>query len=221
MRVHRAPIVACAVALLATALPAAANDRPVAPAFPAEALRAAARMHDPPASLVSVAGTGGTHPVYACGVIVAERRDEIVVLTAAHVLGIARITFVSASGERLRVRGTAVIPGHDLALVTMDRPWRAYAVARLAARPEIGARVHLWGPVGGTRFTPHEAVVRPMDDRVADAPDDAFALDYAACGHGDSGTGVFNANDELVGIVTAGYSADATRILVLSERYPG
>jgi S1-C subfamily serine protease len=225
MRVHRAPIIACAVALLAAALPAAANDRPVTPAFPAEALRAAARMHDghdgPPPSLVSVAGTGGAHPVYACGVIVAERRDEIVVLTAAHVLGIAGITFVSAAGERLRVRGTAVIPGHDLALVTTDRPWHAYAVAHFAPRPESGARVHLWGPVGSTPFTPHQAVVRPMDDRVTDAPEGSFALECAACGHGDSGTGVFNARDELVGIVTAGYSADATRILVLSERYPG
>jgi S1-C subfamily serine protease len=56
---------------------------------------------------------------------------------------------------------------------------------------------------------------------VTDAPDGAFALDCAACGHGDSGTGVFNDRDELVGIVTAGYSADANRLLVLSERYPG
>jgi S1-C subfamily serine protease len=129
-------------------------------------------------------------------VIVAERRGEIVILTAAHVLDVAQITFVSAAGERLRVRGTAVVPGHDLALVTTDRPWRAYAVARRAPRPEIGARVHLWGPVGGTPFTPHDAVVRPIDDRVTDAPDGAFALDCAACGHGDSGTGVFNAREE-------------------------
>src|SRR5260370_29413402 len=164
-------------------------------------------MHDsrdgPPASLVSVAGSGGAHTIYACGVIVGERRDEIVIQTAAHVLGIAGIAFFTAAGERLRVRNTAVIPGHDLALVTTDRPWRPYTVARLAPRPEMGSRVHLWGPVGRTPFTPHEAVVRPIDDRVTDAPDGAFALDCAACGHGDSGTGVFNARDALVRIVTA------------------
>jgi S1-C subfamily serine protease len=226
MRVHRAPIVACAVALLATVLPAGANDRAPAPVFLPEALRAAAaRMPNsrdgPTASLVSVAGTSGARPVYACGVIVAERRDEIVIVTAAHVLGTPHIAFVSAAGERLRVRSTAVIPGHDLAQVTTDRPWRPYAVARRAPPPEIGSRVHLWGPVGGSPFTPHDAVVRPIDDRVTDAPDGAFALDCAACGHGDSGTGVFNDREELVGIVTAGYSADANRILVLSERYPG
>jgi len=226
MRVRRAPIVACAVALLATALPAAANERAPAPVLLPEALRsAAARMPNsrdgPPPSLVSVAGTSGTHRVYACGVIVGERRDAIVIVTAAHVLGTAGIAFVTAAGERLRVRSTAVIPGHDLAEVTTDRPWRPYAVARLAPRAEIGSRVHLWGPVDGTPFTPHEAVVRPIDDRVTDAPDGAFALDCAACGHGDSGTGVFNDREELVGIITAGYSADANRVLVLSERYPG
>src|SRR5260370_1339456 len=63
--------------------------------------------------------------------------------------------------------------------------------------------------------------LRAAAARMHDSHEGAFALDCAACGHGDSGTGVFNARDELVGIVTAGYSADATRILVLSERYPG
>jgi S1-C subfamily serine protease len=225
MRERGTPIVAGAVALLAVALPAAANDRPNPPAFDPAALRTAvtgraAVADGPPPSLVAVAATDGSRRASACGVIVAERRDEIVILTTAHAVALDRATFVSAAGERLRVRSTTVVPGHDLALVTADRPWHRYAVAQLAPAPEIGARVHLWGRAGAAPFRLHDAVIRALDERVTDAPDGAFALDCAGCVYGDSGTGVFNARDELVGVVAAGYYTGATRVLVLGERYP-
>jgi S1-C subfamily serine protease len=181
--------------------------------------RAGAIESRPPASVVLIAGTTGAKAAYGCGVIIGEDRSTVTILTAAHTLQIRRATFTTVAGERLRVERTAALEGHDLALVTASRPWRPFEVARFADEPRLGLRVSVWGPIEDEPFTKQDGVVREIDPRVTDAPAGAFAIDCASCGHGDSGTGVFNAREELVGIVVAGYTAGHRTVFVLAERY--
>ncbi len=181
--------------------------------------RGGATEQGPPASVVLISGVVGAKAAYGCGVIIGEDRSTVTILTAAHTLQIQRATFTTVAGERLRVERTAAIDGHDLALVTASRPWRPHTVARFAGEPRVGLRVSVWGPIEDEPFTQQDGVVREMDPRVTDPPAGAFAIDCASCGHGDSGTGVFNAREELVGIVVAGYSAGHRKLFVLAERY--
>jgi S1-C subfamily serine protease len=208
--------------LLAAGNAARASERPGPQWFlgaPRIEPRAGATGSRPPASVVLIAGVVGAKSAYGCGVIIGEDRSTVTILTAAHTLQMQRPTFTTVAGERLRVERTAAIDGHDLALVTARRPWRPYAVARFADEPRLGLRVSVWGPIEDEPFTQQDAVVREIDPRVTDAPAGAFAIDCASCGHGDSGTGVFNAREELVGIVVAGYSAGHRTVFVLAERY--
>jgi S1-C subfamily serine protease len=207
--------------LLAPSAAGHASEREQTPPFLGglRSLHTAASQPGPPASVVLIAGTIGTKPAYGCAVIIEADRSTVTMLTAAHNLMIQRPSFVTAAGERLHIERTVAVGGHDLALVTASRPWRRYDVARIAVDARPGTRVSIWGPVGSEPFTLQEGTVREMDPRVTDAPAGAFAIDCAACGHGDSGTGVFNAREELVGIVVAGYSAGQQRLFVLGERY--
>ncbi|HEY4440389.1 MAG TPA: serine protease [Candidatus Elarobacter sp.] len=173
----------------------------------------------PPASLVSLRGWLGSRAAAGCGVIVAANDGTIVILTAAHDLTMRRLSVTTVDGERLRVERTEPIAGHDLALVTATRPRLHFEVARIAADPENGAQLSVWGPIEDEPFTYHQAVVRPVDARASAVPPGAFAVDCPDCDHGDSGTGVFNAREELVGIVVAGYNAGRRRVFVLAERW--
>jgi len=209
----RCVLIGAAIGLFASTIsPSAAQDRLGSPA--------SLRAFGPPASVVLIAGVIGAQPAYGCGVIVDEQRSTVTILTAAHNLQIQRAEFVTVGGDRLQAERTSVIPNHDLALVTTARPAGAFRVAHLASQPAVGTRVRLWGPIDTEPFTLQDAVVREIDPRVTDPPVGAFALDCAACGHGDSGTGVFDDRGDLLGIVTAAYSADKRRLFVLSERAP-
>ena len=207
-------------AALALPLAAPAADRP-APPIAREQPSALAELPGTgaPLSLVLFAGRVGPRAGCGSGVIVGDDRDHVTILTAAHVLAMARITATTVAGERLRLERWVPVPGHDLAVVTAVRPWRRYEVARMAPHPAAGTAVRLWGPVHDEAFEEQGAVVRPLDPRIPDAPEGAFAIDCPACGHGDSGTGVFTDRNELVGIVVAGYTAGGKPLLVLAERY--
>jgi len=219
---RRGLLVALPIALLiGLAPPVSAADR--FPSQPSLDPLFVARMRQPapPPSLVLIAGSIGTAPAYGCGVIVAAKDRSITVLTAAHNLRIERARFITTDGERLRVTATTVVAGHDLALVTADRPVRYYEVARLAPDVPLGTHVRVWGPVEDRPFTLQEGTIRPLDPRVTDVPAGAFAIDCPACDHGDSGTGVFDDRGHILGIITASYFADKQRLFVLGERYTG
>ncbi|GAC1451379.1 MAG: hypothetical protein PVSMB8_10720 [Vulcanimicrobiaceae bacterium] len=211
----------CALVAL-EAVPARAGDGMAPPAFHGVPVFGPIRRSEapgPPPSVVLLTGVIGRLRAYGCGVIIAERRDTVTILTAAHNLAIAAPELVTVAGERLHVRDAIAVDGHDLALVTADRPRGAFEVARYSPHPAIGARVHLWGPVHDVPFTPQEAVIRPIDERVTDTVEGAFAMECSACAHGDSGTGVFDERDRLVGIVTKAYFANDRRLFVMGEGY--
>ena len=219
---RRGPLVALIFALLAISMvPAPARDRVFRPGvvdFTPRFVRDQRDGPGPPASVILIVGSIGMVPAYGCGVIVADKRDTVTILTAAHNLQIKRADFMTVTGERLGVRKTGVINGHDLALVVADRPGGSYDVARFADAP-VGTRVHIWGPIEDRPFTMQDGVVRAMDQRVTGTPDGAFAIDCKACGHGDSGTGVFDESNRLLGIVTSAYFVNKQRLFVLGEGY--
>lgn len=172
----------------------------------------------PPASVVLIQGALGSRVGYGCGVIVADRRSSIVILTAAHNLVMQRPDLITVNGEWLRIHATTILVGHDLALIEADRPDGAFAVAQLAPQPAPGNRVRVWGPIEDRPFTLHDGVVRPLDPRVTGVPDGAFAIDCADCDHGDSGTGIFDDRGRLLGVVTSGYFEKKRKLFVLAER---
>lgn len=223
----RSGLIIGAIVAVASIAPAAAQDRGLLPpplvGYPGRPFADRADQ-EPPRSLVLIEGFNGALHAYGCGVIVGETASTITIVTAAHNLTIERAAFVTASGERLRLRTSQKVADHDLALVTADRPGRVYAVAGLAPSPALGARIRVWGPVADRPFTLQDGVIREIDARVTGTPDGAFAVDCAACGRGDSGTGVFDERGRLVGIVTRTYftrtpSGERQRLFVLGERY--
>ncbi|GAC1417474.1 MAG: hypothetical protein NVSMB64_27350 [Candidatus Velthaea sp.] len=174
----------------------------------------------PPATTILIAGFIGDRHAYGCGVIVEDAGRTITILTARHVLDIVRPEYITVGGERLSIASASAVDGHDLAVVIAERPRRGFEIARFAPAPRPGAQLHLWGPIKDVPFTAQAATLRDIDERVTDAPEDSLAMNCDACDHGDSGTGVYDENDRLIGIVTRGYFAGGKKLFVLIERLP-
>lgn len=170
-----------------------------------------------PASTVLIAGMIGSQHAYGCAVIIAASEKTLSLLTAAHNLAIETPVYMTTRGEHVDVVARAPIAGHDLAVVTTTRPRGAFDIAAFASEPAIGTRVHMWGPIANQPFTPHDGTVRAMDARVVDAPEHSIAIDCDACDHGDSGTGVYDDDHGLIGVVTTGYFASGKKLFVLIE----
>lgn len=141
------------------------------------------------------------------GVVVGRDGDILTLATAAHVLqdGAAiRILDTSRQGYYAVVE-VRRLPEFDLALVRVRaQPQSPRPVAMATAAP--GDKVWVWGHPDGGFWSLATGVVTAVDAKLPsrnDAPRITIACD--ACAHGDSGSGVFNAKGELLGILTASW----------------
>jgi len=135
------------------------------------------------------------------GVVVSKTGSALVVATAAHTVAHGGLTVQTQSGERLNVVKIDTIPGFDLAVITTSA-YVGPVVTAAFGNPTLGGGVHVWGNRVDRSFVESTGSVVDLDPALPEGPANGrFAIDCAACDHGDSGGGVFDADGRLIGIL--------------------
>ncbi|HKU68053.1 MAG TPA: serine protease [Candidatus Baltobacteraceae bacterium] len=159
--------------------------------------------------VVQVCDGAGHASAIGAGVVVARDADTLTLATAAHVIeqhGTPRILDQSRTSY-YEVLGVQTVPDYDLALVRV-RAHADFDVAPPApALPENGEPVWIWGHTGTGFWRLATGTVR---DAVAQIPGTSggsrITIECETCSHGDSGSGVFDAQGRLLGILTRAWS---------------
>jgi len=135
------------------------------------------------------------------GVVVSKSGSALVVATAAHNVATGGLIVQTQSGERLNVLKVDAIPGFDLALLTTSAYVGPVFTATFGS-PTLGAPVHVWGHRLDRPYVESSGSILDLDPVLPEGPSNGrFAIDCQACGHGDSGGGVFDADGRLIGIL--------------------
>lgn len=143
------------------------------------------------------------------GVVVARDGDVLTLATAAHVVsqkGTLRILDASRQAY-YHVLDVRMLGDYDLALVRV-RAQKRFSVAPVAyAQPIAGEPVWIWGHTGNGFWELASGSVRETDVQIPGVfGSPRITIACAACAHGDSGSGVFDAQGRLLGILTRAWS---------------
>jgi Trypsin-like peptidase domain len=139
------------------------------------------------------------------GVVVARDADTLTLATAAHIVtqqGVLRILDASRSAF-YDVLNVQVIGDHDLALVRV-RTHADFPIDAAAAAPAVsGERVFVWGHTVDGLWQLATGTVQQTDAQLPGAFDSPrITIACAQCSHGDSGSGVFDEQGHLLGVLT-------------------
>lgn len=148
------------------------------------------------------------------GVLIARDRESLTLVTAAHGItnaGSLRIldTTRSAYYDVLDLR---TLPDYDLAIIRVRAQAGFTADAPRSAEPTIGEAVYLWGhPDDGFWRVASGSVLDTSAQLRGEIGSPRITIACADCAHGDSGSGVFDAQGRLLGVLTKGWiAADGT-----------
>ena len=141
----------------------------------------------------------GNKTMPCSGVLVwkSERLDLAQVVTAAHLFteGVGTVKVCCSDGKTYQANVVHIDRQRDFAVLHIRRPW--CRVVRFAARlPVVGARLLLGGYARGGRFRWHGGRLGRLDRN------GWFAVGVTS-EQGDSGGPILNANNELVGLISA------------------
>jgi S1-C subfamily serine protease len=150
------------------------------------------------------------------GVVVAREGDVLTLVTAAHVLHNGSPLRILDTSRRsyYDVVGIRVLPEHDLALVRVEAQLQSPPEQATFAKPTAGEPVWVWGNPGdsfwsiSTGRVVNTAAHLPRKDGAA-----RFTIACDACSFGDSGSGVFNSQGQLLGVLTAGWKEPGGPVL--------
>ncbi len=148
----------------------------------------------------------GTRAAFAGGVVLAQTRDALTIVTAAHVPNLERGQVLTQRGEMLAIRSVRVLAGRDVALLTTDPARDRYPAPVVASVVLSNAPAYVWGyPSSATpTLSTGRTIAHPQALATKIRPDEITMI-CATCGHGDSGGGIFTSDGKLVGIVTHGF----------------
>lgn len=129
--------------------------------------------------------------------------DEHTVVTNRHVVEDAqRITLTTYDGDQYDATTSAIADFADLAIVTVDKPFE-FASPLGDAEPASGDVLDVVGyPLGGPLETRSGPFVGRVPDSLAPGSDDVERISVQA-EHGNSGSGVYDANGNVVGVLYA------------------
>lgn len=155
--------------------------------------------------VVQVSDRPGHASAIGAGVVVAKDATTLTLATAAHIVaqkGELRILDESRTAY-YDVLAIQVLPDYDLALVRV----RAHAEFTVApatpAMPVAGEPVYVWGHGDSSFWSEAIGTVRDVSAQIPGTSGGTrITIDCAACAHGDSGSGVFDAHGNLLGILT-------------------
>lgn len=129
--------------------------------------------------------------------------DEHTVVTNRHVVEDAQtITLTTYDGEKFEGTSSVIADFADLALVTVDEQLE-FKAPLAAAGPKAGDMLDVVGyPLGGPLETRTGPFVQRVPDGLEDGRDDVDLIQVVA-EHGNSGSGVYDAEGNVVGVLYA------------------
>ena len=143
------------------------------------------------------------------GVVVARSGEILTIATAAHLVGRQdALRILDASRQQYYdVVGVSMLLDYDLALIRV-RSQPAFPVEpAVPAAAQAGERVFLWGQPEESFWSLAGGVVQRTDAQIPGVYGSArIAIVCRVCTHGDSGSGVFDANGRFLGILTRAWS---------------
>jgi S1-C subfamily serine protease len=186
----------------------------------AEPTDAAARARE---SMVIVSShIGENRDAIGAGVIVAVLPRRIRVVTARHVADNGPVT-IWIDGRPWAAEIVRTFADRDLAVLEADdvRLDTRHVRAALVGEPaSSGAELYVWGEnERGLRIESARLVSRTYDPPVGFAAEPLVSIACDTCAPGDSGAGIFNAQGQLLGILTARYhTRDGRTVALVGER---
>ncbi|WP_430866990.1 S1 family peptidase [Demequina aurantiaca] len=129
--------------------------------------------------------------------------DEYTVVTNRHVVeGAQTITLTTYDGEQYEGTASVIADFADLALVTVDKPLE-FAATIGADEPEAGDLLDIVGyPLGGPLNTRTGPFLGQVPDSLVEGSDDVDRIKVQA-EHGNSGSAVYDADGDVVGVLYA------------------
>ena len=151
------------------------------------------------------------------GVVVARDGDVLTIATAAHVLkdGAPMHILDTSRQAYYAVIDVRRLPADDLALIRVRaQPQSPQPVALASAAP--GEPVWVWGHTDNMFWTLATGTVTRVNALLPQRDDTPrITITCDRCSHGDSGSGVFNAKGQLVGILTASWRVPPGPVLFI------
>lgn len=139
-------------------------------------------------------------PAIGAGVIIGNDRGIVRILTAGHVADMADLQVHFFRGEAETPERVAYDVNNDIGVVYV-RVMYGYPIAPIAQQlPSAGANVTVVGHPQGNLYTHSTASVIGF---YGVAPIVTPVLSCESCDHGDSGGGVFDAQGDLVGVISS------------------
>lgn|GEM_PF-2836860 len=164
---------------------------------------------------VIIQGDQGSRYEIGAGVIVQEDSISLTIVTAYHVANHRNLRVMTSDLEVLDVYGVARVERMDIALVRTSRPRGWVRVASIAMPGPAGSQIGVVGFKPSIFWSASSGNLIDVTLPASGAGEFAFVCD---CGSGDSGGGVWNANGQLIGILTGHYtSIDGSRIVFVAE----
>lgn len=170
------------------------------------------------ATAVVVIATAGDKEAVGSGVVVDATPQRIRVLTARHVALFGEL-FVKIRGSSRPAHVVRTWSDHDLALVEADvdpMHFGSIQPAHVAAPSPPGASIYILG--SGDTF---DAALLPgsideLNPALPDGPANGrFTIVCAKCAHGDSGSGIFDENGMLIGILSSAWVTPSGQVVML------
>lgn len=157
------------------------------------------------------------------GVVVRRDGDTLTLVTAAHVVlqkGTLRILDTSRQ-SLYDVIDEQLLSDYDLALIRV-RAQRAFPVVPVSfAQAAPGEPVFIWGHTGEGFWELASGSVRETNARIPGVSGSPrMTIECASCSHGDSGSGVFDAQGHLLGILTRAWSKSSGGPVLFIEVEP-
>ncbi len=166
---------------------------------------------------VIVANTKDNLRALGSGVIIGTTKNGLRILCAAHTTAFGgTLTVTTSDGQTLNLsERPQLIEGHDLAILTTSMPHGIFHAATLGSPDLTAGALHVWGHAGGALYTLSAATIQDLAPKISDNPHSGeFAIHCDTCTVGDSGSGVFDADGHLVGIVTGAIIAESGAVLM-------
>jgi S1-C subfamily serine protease len=155
--------------------------------------------------VVEVCDRPGHAAAIGAGVVVAKDAATLTLATAAHVVT-QKGTLLILDDSRTafyEVLATQVLPDYDLALVRVRAHDQFFVTPATLAQPVAGEQVRIWGHADQSFWSLALGTVRETNAQIPGTSGGSrITIECAACDHGDSGSGVFDAQGRLIGIVT-------------------
>jgi hypothetical protein len=169
-------------------------------------------------SAVVVIATSRDKVAVGSGVVVACDPEHIRVLTARHVALFGDLV-VRIHGSSRRAHVVRSWPDHDLALIDAEiDPMHFGAIdsAHVGPPSSAGAPIFILGSGDTVDAALLPGSIDQLNPALPDGPANGrFTIVCATCAHGDSGSGIFDQNGTLIGILSSAWVTPTGQVVML------